>query len=649
MQTIPSALNTILLSRLQAGASGFNASVTVQPPGGSTVTLNGIQSISLDHSSQSDSDSFDIICELADNAWWEWLYACVPDAIVTIQQGYGGTLLTTFTGFLDKSDEPRDPTARSITLSGRDWMKHAIVQSVIVTAPQGATEDGAVRDPSNFVYLNMEVGAIVADLLSHLNFPAVSVAATNYMVDEFDVTDGTSYAAALSQLASLVTFRSFCDEFGTYHFEAPSITDRDAYGTIIPAAQFRSGGPDAWTFSGAYDIETLERATDDLEMFTRVKVIGPMATSTLTDAWTQTWVTTLVPKATGAMYDPSNPDILRVVSGSTKKIYTLYQSGTTVTSWGASAAIPGTYYLGGISGDPADASIMWVLDCPWRVSSSAACKILKLNKSTYAVLATYTLPSGHWADIKADGSVLWLANQTTGLFYTRSKSDGSAIASYGPNYTGAVTATRTDPSGIAIDGTTGYLFFAGLPAMWQVDLSAPTVVIKSISTAGTGMIGGEVDTTTGTDMYATTDQTSGTVWKYALKAAVAGSKTVWVVAIADVGLVDPEPMDPTGDLELSLNNPIRRYILQMPAITNMAQASTTAQNQLAMIDLYRRVMTAGIMGNPALEKGDIVEVIDSVMGEDNLWNVDTHRSDMSDQGYRSTLGLIYVGPVWRGC
>lgn len=647
MQVIPSAMNAILLSRSQAGASGYITSVTVQAPGEYPVELDGIQGISLDRSAQTDADGFSITCELADNDWGRWLWACVPDALVTIRQGYGAEMLTTFTGFLDMPDEPRDPQERTITLTGRDWMKHAIVQSAIVTAPQGATESGAVLDPSNFVYVNMEVSDIVADLLTHLSFPGTVVAQTSYLVAEFTVTDGTSFAAALSQLASMVAFRSFCDELGTYHFEPPRVT-RDAYGTIVPDAQFRAGGPDAWVFPGAYDIETLERATDDLEMYTRVKAVGPMATTALTDAWTQTWVSDLVPKPTGAFYDPAYPDMLRVVSGSTRKIYALNQYDLSVL-YGSSNPIPGTLYPAGLSGDPADSSVLWVLDAPWRVGSGSPCSILKLRKSTYAVLATYILPDGEWADIKADGSVLWLANQTTGLFHSRSKANGSSIASYGPHYTGVVTETRTDPSGAAVSGSSMFLFFSGLAQTWRVSTSSPTVVLQVISTAGTGMIGGEMDTTTGTDMYATTDQTSGTVWKYALKVVVPGSQSVWAVAIAGVGLADPEPTVPTGPVEASLSNPIRRLILQLPDISNPSQAAETAQNQLASVGSFRCVMTARIMGNPAVSKCDVVEVIDQVMGEDNLWNIDTHRSDMSDAGYSSTLGLTYVGHVWRGC
>jgi hypothetical protein len=639
MQTISATLSRYLHSRIQTGGRGFTRSVTIQAPGGSPVALNGVKSVSLNRSAQTDADTFTIECDLADNNWAAWRSSCVPDAIVTISQGYGTEQLVTFTGFLDKADEPRDRSTRTIALTGRDWMKHAIVQSVIVTAPQNAGEAGAVRNASNFVYLGWEVSAIVTDLLTHLSFPSSVVGFKPYSVAEFAIADGTSYAAAFSQLASLVAYRSFCDEVGGYHFEAPAVTYSDA-GDIVPDAVFRAGGANI-DYPDAYDISTLERALDDYELYTRAKVIGPMATTTLTDAWTQTWTTGVIPKPTGVVYDSGEPSTLLILSGSTRKIYTLNQSDRTIAS--SSGAIPGTVYPAGLSGDPSDSSILWLLDAPWRVGSGTACKIFKLDKSTYAVLATYTLSTNHWADIKADGSVLWLANQTSGLFHTRSKADGSAIASYGPAYTGAGTETRTDPSGLAIDGTTGYLFFAGLAAMWAVDLAAPTVVLSSISTAGTGMIGGEADTTTGTDMYATTDQTAGTVWKYALKVATVGSKTVWVVAIAGVGLVDPEPLTPTGPLETALNNPIRRLILQLPAITSAAQAAETAMTQLGSVDNYRPVMTAVGLGNPALQKGDILQFVDDVMGENSLWNLDTHRSEMSS-GYMSTLGLIYIGP-----
>jgi hypothetical protein len=424
-----------------------------------------------------------------------------------------------------------------------------------------------------------------------------------------------------------VGYDSGCKE-GIYCFAPVASTVTYDPGTGLPV-------PD-WTFEAGVDLTLLHRSKDWFDMKTRVKIVGPM--TAMADAWQETWSTTRIAKPTGLAYDSADPTHLLVLSGSTKCIYTLLQSDQTIAA--TSAALSGMVYPAGLSLDPPDAGVLWVLDAPWRIGSGSASKIYKINKTTLATLATFTLPAGQWADIKADGSVLWLANQTTGHFHSRSKADGSAIADY-------AVGGRTDPTGIAVDGTNLYFFFLASSAMLRVDSSAPTAVLQTISTAGTGMIGGEMDTTTGTDIYTCTDQSAGEVWKYQLK--VATSNAVSVVVIAPGVIVDPEPTVPTGTLETSLVGPtnpggmIRRLILQVDLIISLAQGAVTALAQLAKVNHFRKLVDAGIIGNPGCEKGDIVRVVDAVTGTDNYYVIDTYRSDMTGGGtYLGTLALIPI-------
>ena len=332
-----------------------------------------VKRISIDKSLQTDADALELECELApeDEALWsQWLPLVVPDKKIWVHQWYGdnANAVQTFYGFIDKGDETRDRSQRSIVITCRDFMKKAIVQSAIVNYPQGATTAGAVRDPSNFVFLNMQVSDIVNDLLSHMDFPSTAVTTTDYVAGDFEVTDGTSFAAALAQLGALVGYHSFTDEQGCYHFEPIAI------------------GSSSWPYTSGVDLISLERAVDEYELATRVKVVGK--------------------DATGA-------DVVQ------------------------------------------------------------------------------------------------------------------------------------------------------------------------IAIAGAGVVG------------------------------------------------IPEPTSPTGALEASLNNPIRRVIVNESAITTTTQAAATATAQLAKQDGFRHVYDFGIVGNPGLQKGDTIEAIDPVMGESSLWIVDTYRTEMT--------------------
>jgi hypothetical protein len=599
----------------------------------SPMPLNGITRISIDKTLQTDSDAFDVECDLGDNDFASWLPYAVPDARVIIEQWFGdeANAIQTFEGFLDKPDESRDP--RTITLTGKCWMKHALMAPAIITAPQGATETGAVRTAANGVYLNMEVSAIVADIVSRMNFPSSTIAPTSYLVAELIVPDNEKRAATLSGLALLVGYRSDCDEHGSYHFEPPTADP-------TPVAIFRAGGP-CLAYPTALDIVSLDRASDDYELATRVKVVGPMATSDLNDSWTETWSTPNVPAPTGIAYDPADPGNMLVVSGSTGRIYTVRQSDRVILS--VSAPITGCHAPAGLSVDPSDSSVLWLLD---RLAfGSTTCTIKKLVKATLAVTSSWSLPSGLWVDIKADGSYLWLANLTTGQFHTRSKADGSALAAF-------TIGGRSDPTGVAVDGVHLYFFFAGSGQALQYDAPDLTTLVRSISTAGTGIIGGEVDTTTHTDLLACSDTAGagpGTVWKYAIKVETAGSRTISVVVISGVdGAVDPEPTIPTGPLETALeaahaSSPIRREKLQLAAITSYAQATATAHSTLDQLDQFRDVEDFGIVGHPGIQKGDVVLRVDDVTGAPRLLVVDTYRTEMA-AGYFGTVAGVPFAP-----
>ena len=509
-------------------------------------------------------------------------------------------------------------------------MKHALVQGAIVSAPQGAGEAGAVRTEANFVFEHAEVSDVVTSLLGHLAFPAATVVDTSYQLDEFIVADNTSYAASFSDLGGMVGYRSFADEDGGYHFEPPqAAVDYDEAGDPVPVAIFRAGGPCAM-YPTALDMVSLQADVDDLELATRVKVIGPM--TTLKDAWTETWRSSKVRKPTGIWYDPTDPTHIRVLDGVTRRVYTLLQSSRAITATGAQ--LPGTY-LGGLSGDPADATVYWVLNIPWRAGGSGGNQVLKVRKADDVVLDTYALPSGRWTDLKVDASNLWLSNWDDDKIHKLTKT-GTAVASYTIAYDGV---NQSNPTGIAIDGTNIYFFFYLPNRILRALTSDPTTILGVTSTAGTKLVAGEMDTDTHTSIFACSDLL-GLTWKYALRVAV--RHDVAAVVIAGVGAVSPEPLVPTGPLESALANPIRRLILQLPAITSRAQATETALRQLEQVDAFRAVLNLGVLGHPGLQLGDLVQVVDELTTQSGLWIVDTYASEMAET-YLGTVALL----PWR--
>jgi hypothetical protein len=657
MQAISEDLREIILSTFQAGVKGSRYHIEVIPPNrprflGPYTIDQGVDLVSIDKSRSMGAAACEIEIHLSPNFYsgglWGDISWLTEFAQVTVWQWFGdnsdemANAVQTFLGVIDKTTPHHDGAKHTITVTCRDQMSFLLDQGTIVTAPQDGT--GAVLTPENGVFANMELSAIATELLTLSGFPGeTDIHSSSYFVDSLIIPDGQAWATSLANLAKLVGWDSRVDELGTYHFGPPDMSvTYDADGNGIPD----------YTFTAGQNVMSLDASNDRYSMQTRVKVAGPEATVALTATWKQVWMTRNVPAPTGVAYDPTDTTHLRVLSGTAKRIYTLLMSTRAITA--TSSVIPGTVYPAGLSGDPSDSTILWLLDDPHHIGSGTNCKILKLNKSTSAVLSTWDLGTDTFVDIKADSSNLWVANLTTGKFEKRSKTDGSLVTAYGPNYTGAVTATRTDPSGIAIDGTNAYLFFAGLSAMWQVSTSAPTVVIASVSTTGTGIIGGDMDTSTHVNLYACSDAV-GDTWDYLLDTTTIGSKTVSAVAIAGIGpggtpgVISPEPTVPYGPVETTLTTPLfpnglilRGAPVGLAVVTSPAQAATSAIAILSGIDAVSHALDIGIIANPGLQIGDLIlNVAPAQPDLAGLWLVDSIQTEQAD----AVGGGHYIGVV----
>jgi hypothetical protein len=550
--------------------------------------------------------------------------------------------LRKFTGVIDKVLEHEDPDADPgiVTITCRDRMKHLLVEEFSASAPQGADEDGAVRTAANGVFLNMEVSDIVAAILDAAGIPSAErvISPTSYMVDEYVLPDGISWAEAIlgiNRLTDLVGYELWADEDGIIRFAPTGLGGGDTEVDQVPDYTYRVGE----------DLTELDLAGDDYDLATRVKVRGPLTTNK--PAWAETWHTNVIALPVGLFYDAADPDHLYVLDRSTKKLYKLLQSDRSIVS---SVTLTGITHPLGISGDPSDATIYWILEAPWKYTgSTTGNKIHKVRRSDQAILATYAIANGRWTTIKVSAAAIWLGNWDTDQVHKHSKADGSSVASYTVTFE---AVAQTNPTGIAVDGTTLLLFFYGMSGgnrFLLVDESDPTTVDPTnalgvtsgvISTAGTNILGGEMDTTTHADLYACSDDL-GLVWKFALVEPV--DETVAVV-VADLDLEDEIGLaaqvgDRTHDLTHAgdPDHPfeIRRLTFDLKVITSVAQATESATRLLARYSQRRLTLDVGTVGNPAQQLRDMVAIDDPVAAIDEaerLWMVDTLRTEMDAEG-----------------
>lgn len=392
--------------------------------------------------------------------------------------------------------------------------------------------------------------------------------------------------------------------------------------------------------------------TDQYDLRTRVKVRGPL--TTLKDAWTELWRTSKVKYPVGLWHDPADAANLRVLDRGTKRLYKLRQSDRKILS---------SVYLGGsvphplgLSGDPASSTVYWALEAPWRTTgSTAGNKIVKLRKSDNAVLARWALPNGRWSAIKASSGFLWLTNLDTDKIHKRSKTTGAAIASYsikvdtadGYPQTGLGT-TQANPSGLMVDGSTLYYFFAngGTTARFlMADVSAPRTITGVVKTAGTQLHGGEMDTVTHTECYGDSDSLH-LVAKFTLKTPTASDVAQEAIDIeledelGALAQVEPRIHDAhPGDAAHPFI--VRRETIGIDEVQSLAQAMQVAQVRLGELNHRRSVMDVGVVGNPALQKTDLVRVTDPLVGIVVDGRVDTLEMDMAaDSPYVGVLALI---------
>ena len=609
MQPITVDLLALLKSTFQAGASGFRGKVICE---GQTYYP---MRMGFDKSLQSPAALFTATFTNENGEVGLAADAFPDNSLFTAHAWYGEDANTVqiFEGFVDKISEARDP--KTVTITCRDWMKILIEQDIATTAPQGADETGTVRTTANFVYLGMEIDAIVNDLLNKAGWPAAKrlIQPTNFVVDEYLARDGSAYIDPLGELADIVAFHAFADELGFFRFQFDGKVD-----TVVDTD---TPPEPVYTFRTGEDIISVNPTRDDYETKTRVKVTGPY--TTVQDAWTELWHSNVIVNPTGVWYEPGDPTHLNVADGPLRKIYRITQ--------GADAAIVSSRnlagvitYLNGLSGDPSDALYYWTFDTPWILGLPATNnKVRKHLKSDNSVVATFTLANQQWTDMKVGTTAIWVTNFTTNQIHKLSKVDGSQLAAYS-------VPGHAKPIGVAIDGTDLFISFYAEATMLQVTTADPTTVVRTLVFSGTKSLGGDVDTDTHTELYACSGGLS-LVYKYTLFEPVTTEVSVEAVN---------NELELALGVELDTGREIRRLRRDLKVVRSYAQAAEVAARWLDRIDQFRNLVDFGIIGNPAIQLGDMIRVEDPVIGIAADFQIDTYRAQLDD----TFLGHLAVTP-----
>lgn len=582
------------------------------------------------------------------------------DAPCRLFQWYGNQAneVLTFAGLTDVDVDARD--VRTATIRARDYMKWLIVQGFVASAPQGAGEAGAVRTPANGVYLEYEASAIVEDILDKAGVPTAqrAVTPTSYVLDEYILSDGGSWADQIigdDRITGLTGYEMGATGAGVIYFR-PMLASASPDSDTDPTPDYsyvigETPGEDLVS----PNVLRLDRTLDDYDLKTRIKVRASLATAK--PAWTELWHSNTFTKPVGIWWDSAQADHIKVLDRGTKKIYNFKitspraRDGTGIYPLYVGGNVD---YPRGLSGDPADATIFWVLDAGGILGHTTGNKVHKYRKSDGAHLSSFSLPDGVWSDLKVTSSYIWLTSLSTDKTHRYSKT-GTA----GPSYTTTVSGhAQSNPTGLFADGTTLGIFFLAHARFILVDETDPTTIDSTnalgvtsgiVSTAGTSILGGEIKTTTHDRLWACSDDL-GLIWEFQL--------TEPVTSAVATELIDTDLEDALGLLSGTMDRvhdahplvaahpfEVRRATLTMAkTITNVAQAQETAARTLAELAHRRDVLDLGIVGHPGHETGDLIHVTDPVTGIDSLWVLDTYRDSMDERGFLGTVALVPYDP-----
>lgn len=280
---------------------------------------------------------------------------------------------------------------------------------------------------------------------------------------------------------------------------------------LILASAKEHGGEEL-TWGGRGILAYLERAIMDAVAYTTGVIVA--------DVWTQVWQSGAIAHPVGIAFDADEPDDVYVLDGEKRRIYRLNQTTR------KAVAVSPVLFSGrgaGLSFDPSDPTIAWVLEAPWLSGSGADTQIHKLDRSDWSIITTLAEPdtATQLTDIRADASFLWTSRYDAGTIQKRDKTDGSVVDSSTITYNGNV---QEHPNGIAINGTAISYWFGGTAnhgtgRALLADTSDPWTITGIQKTTGIAGYGGDQTTEGGDEFIYIVSTAVGRVWKYQLSSA----------------------------------------------------------------------------------------------------------------------------------
>ena len=264
-------------------------------------------------------------------------------------------------------------------------------------------------------------------------------------------------------------------------------------------AQNAFGSWSEW-LGGQFEVEARDTA-----------IPGPV--ETVTDQWSQLWETGVIAKPVGLWYDPADAANIRVIDAKTRNLATIRQSDREVIQSDYLGAV--VTYAAGLSGDPADPDVFWLLDAPWTQGAGGSAHVKQIDRTTFAVLLDYNVGTAHYSALKVSANWFYLTNLVTGEIERYNKATGALHSAWGVTYD---SVEQTKPTGIMVDGTDLWYFFyndGSTKRFLKATEANPDTIIDVTFTEGLAIIGGEMDTTTHTEMFGDSDLLSK-VWKFSL-------------------------------------------------------------------------------------------------------------------------------------
>jgi hypothetical protein len=261
----------------------------------------------------------------------------------------------------------------------------------------------------------------------------------------------------------------------------------------------------------------------------------------LVGTWEKVWATKAVGMPSGVAFDPDESNFVYVIGASSRKIRKVNQTTREVASSSPALWSGSSKWAAGLSFDPDDDSICWVLEAPWLSGSTANTKIRKIRRSDWHVLDTWDLGDPvKLTDIRVDGDFVWTTRYDNNLIQQRSKSNAANVVdSFTITYKGKL---QKKPNGIAINGTQVAYWFGGdggggTGRALIADTSDPEDITDVQRTNGISAFGGEWTTEGGEDFLYTVSYTEGRTWKYQLTESVPACAD-------DSGVFHPEQVAP---------------------------------------------------------------------------------------------------------